>query len=267
MIALPNLSRMQPVWKALKKPISVPAKRLLGAITRAETHEPVLALSFDDGPHPDYTPRILELLARYRARATFFCLGKMAVKYPQVIRQIGEAGHVVANHTWSHPSLPLLPRAERRAQIRKCAEALKPYGTRLFRPPYGHLNLASRFDLLQLGYQVVGWTHGGSDWCLTDPERILECIVPAIRPGSILVFHDGMATSQSPAYFDRTPSIKALELLFERYGDRYRFATVPELSRYGHVKWEKWLRPADPSWLNKLIEEGNSPSRQYPLIP
>ena len=258
---------MRWAWKALKKPISVPAKRLLGAITHAETSEPVLALTFDDGPHPEYTLRILELLDHYRARATFFCVGKFAVRHPQIVRQASQAGHLVGNHTWDHPSLPLLTHRERHVQIRKCAEALKPYGSRFFRPPYGHLTLASRLDLLQQGYQVVGWTHGGSDWRLTDPEEILKCVLPAIRPGSILVFHDGMATSQSPDYFDRRPSIEALKLLFERFSDKYRFVTVPELGQYGHIKREKWLRDSDPAWLNKLIEEGNLPGRQYPLAP
>jgi peptidoglycan/xylan/chitin deacetylase (PgdA/CDA1 family) len=253
------------MWKILKKPISLPTKRLLGAITRSETTEPVLALTFDDGPHPEYTPRVLELLDHYQARATFFCVGKFAIRHPQLIRQASEAGHVVGNHTWDHPSLPLLTRHERLAQIRKCAEVLKPYGSRLFRPPYGHLNLASRFDLLQQGYKVIGWTHGGGDWRLTNPEEILGCILSAIRPGSILVFHDGMATSQSPAYFDRTPSIEALKLLLKRFSNRYRFVTVPELCQNGHTEYRKWLRDSNPSWLNTLIEEGNLPSRQYPL--
>jgi peptidoglycan/xylan/chitin deacetylase (PgdA/CDA1 family) len=251
-------------WKILKKPISIPAKRLLGAITHAETREPVVALTFDDGPHPEYTLRILELLDRYQARATFFCVGKFAARHPDVIRQASEAGHAIGNHTWDHPSLPLLTRRERCDQIRKCEEALKPYGSRLFRPPYGHLNLASRFDLLQLGYQVVAWTYGGADWRLTDSQEIFQCILPGIRPGSIVVFHDRITTSQSPAYFDRKPSIEALKILLERFREEYRFTTVPDLYRYGFVKQEKWLRDADPAWLNKLIEEGNLLSRQYP---
>jgi peptidoglycan/xylan/chitin deacetylase (PgdA/CDA1 family) len=260
-----NPSANQLIWKTLKGPISLAARRLLGTITHAETREPVLALTFDDGPHPEYTPRLLEVLDKYQARATFFCVGKFAARHPEVIRQAAQAGHVLGNHTWDHSSFPLLTHGERGAQIRKCAEALKPYGSCLFRPPYGHQSLASRLDLLQQGHQVVGWTHGGSDWRLTSPEQIFEQVLPGIRPGSIIVFHDRIAASRCSAYFDREPSIKAVKLLLEWFSGRYRFVTVPELARYGRLKREKWFRVANPSWLNELIEEGNLPSRQYPL--
>jgi peptidoglycan/xylan/chitin deacetylase (PgdA/CDA1 family) len=260
-----NPSANQPIWRTLKRPISLVAGRLLGTVTHAETKEPVLALTFDDGPHPEYTLRLLEVLDKYQARATFFCVGKFAARHPEVIRQVAEAGHIVGNHTWDHPSFPLLTHRERCAQIRKCAEALKPYGSRLFRPPYGHQSIASRLDLLQLGYQVVGWTHGGTDWRLTDPEQIIEQVLPGIRPGSIVVFHDRIATTRSSVYFDRGPSVKAVKLLLERFSGEFRFVTVLELARHGHVKRGKWFRDADPSRLNVLIEEGSLPSRQYPL--
>jgi hypothetical protein len=102
------------------------------------------------------------------------------------------------------------------------------------------------------------------------PKRFLNVSYRPFAPAAswfFLVFHDGMATSQSPDYFDRRPSIEALKLLFERFSDKYRFVTVPELGQYGHIKREKWLRDSDPAWLNKLIEEGNLPGRQYPLAP
>lgn len=260
-----NSSVNQVIRKTLKWPISIAARRLLGTITYVQTTEPVLALTFDDGPSPKYTPRLLEVLDQYQARATFFCVGQFAARYPEVIRQAAKAGHVIGNHTWDHSSFPLLTVGERSAQLRKCAEALKPYGSRLFRPPYGQQSFASRLDLLRKGYQVVGWTRDAGDWRLTKAGEILEQVLPGVQPGRIITFHDQIVTAQSSIYFNREPTIEAVRLLLERFSGRYRFVTVPELARHGRVVREKRFPDADPSWLNKLIKEGNVPGRQYPL--
>lgn len=256
----------RPFFKALKKPLSLAARGLMGTITGVETSVPVLALTFDDGPHPEYTPRLLELLGQYRAKATFFCVGEHAAKHPEVIRLAAEGGHVVGNHTWDHSAFPLLTHRERREQLRKCAAVLKPYGSRLFRPPYGEQSLASRLDLWQMGYQVVGWTYAAPDWRLTNPDRILEEVLPIIRPGGIIVFHDRIATALSSDHFDRTPTIEVVSQLLEKLSGKYTFVTVPELSRYGQLVRSNWYRQkADAAWLNQLIGEGNVPGRQYPL--
>lgn len=258
-----NSSVTQPLFKALKEPLSFAARRIMGTITGVETSEPVLALTFDDGPHPEYTPRLLGILDKYQAKATFFCVGHFAVKHPELIRRVAEAGHVTGNHTWSHVSLPLLPHKERRAQILKSEKALMPYGSHLLRPPYGHQSLASRLDLLQLGYQVVGWTHDSGDCRLTNPKQIVQRVLPSIRPGSILLFHDRIAAAPSPVYFDRMPMIDAVERLLKTLGGAYRFVTVPELSEYGQLARENWYLDADPRLLNTLFEEGNLPGRRY----
>lgn len=252
-------------WRLAKKPASLAARKFLGTITGVETEQPVLALTFDDGPHPEYTLRLLDVLDRYQAKATFFCVGKFAAMHPEVIRQAAEAGHVVGNHTWDHPSFPLLDHTERCAQIQQCEEALKPYGSRLFRPPYGHQSLASRLDLLQMGYQVVGWTLAAPDWRLTDPRPIAEEVLPLVRPGRIIGFHDRIAAALSPINFNREPMLGAVEHLLQALSHDYRFVTVPELSRYGRLVRDNWYRRPKTSLLNGLIEEGNLPGRRYPV--
>jgi peptidoglycan/xylan/chitin deacetylase (PgdA/CDA1 family) len=260
-----NPSATQLMWKVLKKPFSLAARSLMGTITHVETSDPVLALTFDDGPHPEYTLRLLDVLDKYHAKATFFCVGKYAAKHPDVIRQVALAGHVVGNHGWGHASFPLLSHHERCAAIKQCAEALKPYGSRLFRPPYGHQSIASRLDLLRCGYLVVGWTRQAGDGCLTNCRQIVAQVLPGIRPGRIILFHDRIATARSAVYFNREPMIDAVEQLLQRFSEDYRFVTVPELVRCGQPVRENWYHDADASWLNELIEEGNVPGRQYSL--
>ena len=137
---------------------------LLGGITHVTTEAPVAALTFDDGPHPDYTPRLLDLLARYNARATFFLLGKFAIQYPALVQCMAEAGHAIGNHSWDHASFPFLTGRQRRAQIRACAQAIAPYGQRLFRPPYMEQNLSSRLDMLWMRYEVILCDCDSGDW-------------------------------------------------------------------------------------------------------
>lgn len=94
-----------------------------GAVTRVDTQQRVAALTFDDGPHPIYTPRMLAVLNKHRTRATFFMVGAAAEKYPYLVRSVVERGHAIGNHTWDHPSLPALPRHLKRFQILACQHA------------------------------------------------------------------------------------------------------------------------------------------------
>jgi peptidoglycan/xylan/chitin deacetylase (PgdA/CDA1 family) len=107
---------------------------ILETITHVPTQEPVAALTFDDGPRPECTPRLLDLLKRDRVHATSLMLGEAAKKYPDVVRQVA-GGHAIGNRSWDHWSFPLIRWRERPAQLRACASAIAPYGgQRLFRP-------------------------------------------------------------------------------------------------------------------------------------
>jgi peptidoglycan-N-acetylglucosamine deacetylase len=205
-----------------------------GTITSVLTCDPVAALTFDDGPHPEYTPRVLDILERYQARATFFMVGEAAEKQPRLVQQVAQARHAIGNHSWDHPFFPSLPRQERRKQIRACEQALAPYCCRLFRPPYGAENLASHLDVLALRYQVVAWNLDAEDWLERDPAWMAEVLARGIQPGSIVLLHDAICGSRQPdQQWNREPMLAAVTLFLEGLGGRYSFVTIPELLRQG----------------------------------
>jgi peptidoglycan/xylan/chitin deacetylase (PgdA/CDA1 family) len=206
----------------------------LRPLTRVATRHPVAALTFDDGPHPDYTPRLLATLARYEVRATFFMVGEAAERYPALVRQVAQAGHTIGNHSWDHQCFLALGGRLRRRQIRQCARSLEPYGDRLFRPPYGEQSLASRFDALWLRYRAVGWSLDAEDWREQDASSIAGRVARLLEPGSIVLFHDSIHRSrQRVPQYNRDVMLTALDLLLERFQGRFQFVPVSELLRFG----------------------------------
>jgi peptidoglycan-N-acetylglucosamine deacetylase len=245
-----------------RRAITAIGGNVFGIITRVTTDSSVVALTFDDGPDPEYTPRLLDILEKYQARATFFMVGEAAHAHPELVRRVAQAGHAIGNHSWDHPSFPLISGRERRAQIRACAKAIAPYGQRLFRPPYSSQDLASRVDAFLLGYKVVMFDAWSDDWCGGDYETIARQLERRVHPGSIIVLHDRLADALDQTYFNREPTLKALEILLSRTGDRFRFVTVPELLRHGRSQRELWHKKSTAEFLNKLlVQEG--PHRVY----
>jgi peptidoglycan/xylan/chitin deacetylase (PgdA/CDA1 family) len=209
-----------------------------GTITNVVTKDPVAALTFDDGPHPEYTPRLLNILQRYQARATFFMIGEVAQKHPQLVRRVVQEGHVVGNHSWDHPFFPSLSGRARREQIRACEQVLAPYGERLFRPPYGAQSLASRLDALWLRHKVVTWNLEAKDWRENNPDWMADRLLQGLRPGSIVLLHDAIYRSQQAVPQDnREPMLAALTLFLKRLGGHFRLVTIPELLRHGRPQW------------------------------
>lgn len=226
---------------------------VLGTITRVETREPAVALTFDDGPDPEATPRFLDVLARGGARGTFFMVGKSARRHAEVAARVAREGHAAANHSWDHPSFPLLKARWRRRQLRWCQEALPPGSARLFRPPWGHQSLGSRLDAARLGFRVVTWDVTAEDWGGDDPRTLAARMEAGIRPGSIVVLHDALYATNDEAHRDRGPAIEAVALLLEHLGSRYRFVTVPELLRLGRPRYWHWYRRPDLDWLHRQV--------------
>lgn len=248
--------------KIIRGMFAATAKNLMGTITHVETEDPVAALTFDDGPHPEFTPRLLDILEKHQARATFFCVGKFAQSHPDIVQRAAQAGHAIGNHSWDHPSFPLITASERRAQIRACANAIAPFGERLFRPPYGHQSVASRLDAYWLGYQVVMWNVVLNEHLVRDADSMADWLVNQIQPGSVILLHDRLFDALEERYFDRVPLLKAVTMLLERLGNRFRFITIPELLRHGRPQRERWYRKGNVDWLNTLRgQQGDS--RRY----
>lgn len=236
----------------LRRPFGALRRRVLGAVTHVETTEPVVALTFDDGPDPRTTPRFLDLLARHQVQATFFMVGEAARRHRDLVRRVADAGHAIGNHTWNHPSLPLLSRRERIRQIRAAQRALAPFARKLFRPPFGNLNRISHLDAALLGYTVVTWNVVGMDWQTHGADWLVAHLYEQIRPGAIVLLHDALYARLDGHCADRGPLLAALEQLLSKLRDRYRFVTVPDLCRAGKPIRQEWLQEPQIEFLKKL---------------
>ncbi|GAU67207.1 hypothetical protein SSP35_04_02900 [Streptomyces sp. NBRC 110611] len=151
-------------------------------------------LTFDDGPHPRYTPQILRILRRHGVRATFFVIGENAVEFPGLLRAIAEDGHAVANHTWSHPQLTGLPPDAVRGELGRTSELIDDVlgaAPDLARAPYGAWDDVSLSICNELGMSPVGWATDSLDWTLPGAEYIADAVLAGIRPGAIVLAHDG----------------------------------------------------------------------------
>lgn len=214
----------------------------VGSLIRVATREPAIALTFDDGPHPEETPLVQEVLERHGARGTFFLVGRQAADHPEVVDRLVACGHAIANHSWDHPSFRSLGGTGRRDQIDRCAAALRPHlppgAPLLFRPPYGEQGLGARLDVPRCGHTIVAWDVVAEDWRDDPAEVLVPRVMRRLRRGSVVLFHDTLYRTEDERYRDRAPMRQALDLLLARLAPHYRFVTVPELLRLGRpVRW------------------------------
>jgi peptidoglycan/xylan/chitin deacetylase (PgdA/CDA1 family) len=189
--------------------------------------DPCVALTFDDGPHPPYTGRILDILDAYAVPATFFCVGLHAAGHLEELARMRKSGHRVGNHTWSHPFLPDLSSAELEEQLQRTDDALEagvgPAPGRLFRPPYGS-GTPEVFARLRddPATTVVLWGVDTIDWAMPGADAIASSASDQARPGSIVLMHDGGG--------DRSQTVEALPAIIENLlGRGLRLVTVDEL--------------------------------------
>jgi peptidoglycan-N-acetylglucosamine deacetylase len=245
-----TLGRLQDLaFRGLRKSFLLTTEEVLGTITHVATQDPVVALTFDDGPHPEYTPRLLDILESHTAHATFFMVGEAAQRYPEIVRRVAQAGHAIGNHSWDHPSFPLLTRRERRTQIRACERFIAPYGQRLFRPPYGEQNLASRLDLLWLRHKVVMFNCEVGDWWDPVAKRMTAALLKHVKPGSIICLHDALFDDGKPKaelkldkepYVNREAMLEAVRVFLEATANKLQFVTLPELFAHGRLMKTNW---------------------------
>jgi peptidoglycan/xylan/chitin deacetylase (PgdA/CDA1 family) len=183
------------------------------------SRDKVLYLSFDDGPHPEITPFVLDELNKYGAKATFFCIGKNVEAWPQVYKRILTEGHRVGNHTQDHVNGWKTPDKNYLENIGKAAKWID---SNLFRPPYGRISVfqASVLRKPPLSYRIVMWGILSADFDQRlSSEKCTRNVIKNARPGSIVVFHD------SEKAFDRLrESLPAVLEHFSRLG--YRFDSI-----------------------------------------
>lgn len=179
-------------------------KQLLPNYTWHRGEGRVLYLTFDDGPIPEATPWVLEQLAMYKAKATFFCVGDNLLKYPEVAQQALAQGHVLANHTHNHLKgwqTPLQTYLQNVAQCQTVLDALQPVqGKPLFRPPYGRIGFRQAAALRHT-YEIVMWDVLTNDYDQgLAPEKCLQKTLQHTQDGSIIVFHDSLKASKNMMY-------------------------------------------------------------------
>lgn len=163
-------------------------------LCRAKTIHNVVALTFDDGPHPDRTPKVLDVLARYGVKATFFIIGEKAEAHPEIVRRIVAEGHLVGNHTYGHSgNFPLMRVRKMKDEIHRCdvvMEKITDIRPTLFRPPFGVTN-PPLARAIGKRYTVAGWDIRSLDTIARrSRERVFERVCRRLRPGSVVLLHD-----------------------------------------------------------------------------
>lgn len=164
--------------------------------TRAPTTRRAVALTFDDGPDPDVTPRVLDALDALDVRATFFVIGERAQRHPELMRRIVAEGHLVANHSWEHAALPFCASSTIRADLERTQDAIElACGVRpaWFRPPYGLRDPRVLSAARELGMRTSLWSVSPRDWQDPGVDAVVERTLSVIEPGDIVLLHDGSA--------------------------------------------------------------------------
>jgi peptidoglycan-N-acetylglucosamine deacetylase len=159
-----------------------------------KTERPVVALTFDDGPHPELTPQLLDILRQQGVRATFYVIGRNVDAYPEIARRIVAEGHEIANHTYNHPHLTKVGAARLDSEMTRTTDAIvRATGRRPtnMRPPYGAINTRVEQALLQKhGLDVIMWSVDPLDWRRPGAEVVRQRLVDGATPGGILLAHD-----------------------------------------------------------------------------
>lgn len=193
----------------------------------------MVALTFDDGPHPAVTPRLIDLFARHGAQATHFLVGAAAEARPDLVHALTDAGHQVANHTYSHKSLVRLSHQERRTELLRGREALGPRANDFVRPPYGHFDMECARDVYALGMRCVMWTRHISDWEPASVETLTARLRRAVVPGNIVLLHEALYTATAENSQEREALLEAVDTVLGEMAGKIRFGTLTELLKSG----------------------------------
>jgi peptidoglycan-N-acetylglucosamine deacetylase len=189
-----------------------------------------LALTYDDGPNDPHTLRLLEVLAKHNVRATFFLIGRYARQRPDIVRELVRAGHVIGNHTFTHPLLIFKSSKQIETELMECQRALSDavgVQAKLFRPPFGGRRPAVLGLARKLGLQPVMWNITGYDWDAPPAEPIERKVSSRIRGGDVILLHDGGHRAFGA---DRAQTVIATNRLLScQKPEGYEFVTIPEM--------------------------------------
>ncbi|MBV9271403.1 MAG: polysaccharide deacetylase family protein [Candidatus Eremiobacteraeota bacterium] len=229
-----------------------PTNSLFGpAITHGPSNEKVVALTYDDGPNPPYTSKILDVLAEEHVHATFFLVGRAVAAFPEVVQREVRDGNAIGNHTWDHRHLIVMSQRQIRRSLELTDDAIYSavqQRPRLMRPPFGARDWFVMRVAHSMGFEVVMWSVPlPRDWEYPPATVIARRVLSHVRDGSIIVLHDGnrgyLCASQHmpPRTCDRTQDIEATRLIVRALkAQGYRFLTIPEmneeLARHNEVK-------------------------------
>jgi peptidoglycan-N-acetylglucosamine deacetylase len=209
-----------------------PTSQIFGRTIVAPHRPEELALTFDDGPNPAWTPRLLDVLAEHNVHATFFMIGKFAKAERELAQRVADAGHLLGNHTWTHPDLSRAPDSKVLDELARTNDLLAEITgrpVRYFRPPYG----ARRPYVLKLARQLalvpVMWNAMTKDWSEPSADRIADDLIKKVEANhkrgfaTNIVLHDG---SHHGLGADRGASVAACGKLLERYNRSHTFVTL-----------------------------------------
>jgi peptidoglycan-N-acetylglucosamine deacetylase len=209
-----------------------PGSRIFGTAITAPERPDEIALTFDDGPNPEWTPRLLDILAKHKVKATFFMLGKFAMAQPELVRRIAAEGHLMGDHSWSHPRLSRCPAKRIEEELKRTKETIEQIvgaPVRFFRPPFGARRPAVFRIARELGLEPVLWNAMTNDWSEPSAEKIAATLTKKVdaltRRGQAanIVLHDG---NHRETVGKRGPSVAAAGTIIERYKSVKRFVTL-----------------------------------------
>jgi peptidoglycan/xylan/chitin deacetylase (PgdA/CDA1 family) len=177
----------------------IQARFYIKSICAAETNKKEIAISFDDGPANEYTPAILDILRENNIQAAFFCIGKRIEGNEKIFKSVHEQGHIIGNHSFSHATwFDLFSAKKMLADMKMMDDAMKKItglSPKLFRPPYGVTNPNLKKAIIDGKYISVGWNIRSLDTVIKDEDKLMKKVTSAVKPGSIILFHDTSKTT------------------------------------------------------------------------
>lgn len=189
-----------------------------------------VALTYDDGPNDPHTLRLLDVLAKHNVSATFFLIGRYVLQKPEIAREVARAGHVIGNHTFTHPLLIFKSNREIRKELAQCRQALQDAigeHSNLFRPPFGGRRPSTLRVAREMDLEPIMWNVTGYDWNAPPAAVIEQKVSRQVSGGDVILLHDGGHKHMGA---DRSQTVLATDHLISRYrSEGYEFVTIPQM--------------------------------------